>query len=142
MKQIYAIALALFLSACGDQNSGLDMDDFINSVENALGDEALNCGVVEIGESQVETNYCVAEAYANQTPFYAIYKLLGTDSQGATAIVYEADETLTFWNFDSDPGGGGSSNNGKITQNECVTPMLYDLSNFGYENYYNLFWCA
>lgn len=140
MKSFYILILLLLLSGCevSENKSGITMNDFVNTVKSSTGENAIDCGQVEINENQFDTNACMAEAFTNNSQFYAIYMLQGTDSLGAVGLAYGVDEALFFWNFDSDPTGGGSIDNGKITKAECLNAVFS--GNLDSE-YYNVFSC-
>ena len=140
MKNFYILVLLLLLSGCeGTENkSGITMNDFINTVKSSTGENSIDCGQVEINENQFDTNNCMAEAFTNKSQFYAIYMLQGTDSLGAVGLAYAVDESLFFWYFDSDPTGGGSINNGKITKKECLNAIFSGNLNL---DYYDVFSC-
>lgn len=136
---IFLISLATLIS-CGepDNNSGIDFNDFRNAVKSTAGNDAIDCGQVEISSSQLSANTCAADSFLKQAPFFAIYKLRGIDSSFASGIAVGKDNIVYFLFFDSDPSGGGKKNNGYISKTECKNAEYLGNADV---NYYDLFSC-
>ncbi len=127
MRQLL-IATSLVFTMIGCQSSGSDtdeddnielaavFDEFIDEVKTSAGNEAIECGQVNVGESDIEANVCVSESYSNDLPFYAIYQLQGIDSFVAGAISKNENGMLILWSFDSSISGSGSSSDSRISQ--------------------------
>jgi len=139
MSNIKYLILLIALSSCGFylNVNGNNFEAFVNTVKTTAGNDAKDCGLVEIYASQLNANTCVANAFSQQIPFYAIYKLQGIDSSLATAIVSGTDHILYFIFFDSDPSGGGNMNNGKITTTECKNAKYLGKPNVPYSDLFS-----
>ena len=103
---------------CSDGKSGVSFSDFRDAVEARAGDGANECSATE------DPNQCIADSFQNANPAYTVFSGQGTDSQTGSGVAINANSQVYFLNFDADPSGGGSSNNGRITTRECVNPQL------------------
>jgi len=140
------LAIFAFLSACGGSSTkeaGTEgagsFNDFRTEATAQAGTDAVECGTVEVGESQIDANSCVANAFANRETFVAFYKLQGIDSEVASAIVGNARGEVSYWLYDSNPSGGIPASPSRIDKEECKNATLSGSLDTGYEN---LFICA
>lgn len=143
---IWLLATSVFcLTACGgDGSSNSDVEtktfeDFADEVSQSAGDDAVDCGIVEIGESEVSTNTCVAEAFINGEAFYSIYELQGVDSSVGGALSGDAEGEVLQWEFDSNPTGGVPASSSEIESTVCVDAELSGSVDTGYAE---IFTCA
>lgn len=137
--KIWMIAITfLFVTACGgadnDQVEKLSFEDFVVHVSESTDTDAQNCGIVDIEESDVDTNTCVVSAYLNDQSFHALYRLQGIDSEVGAALTGNTEGRVLIWHFDSSPGGGVSSRPSLIEQNECENPELTGSVDSGHED--------
>lgn len=141
MRIVCILLFSIMTKACIQYSgvSGTDFPDFRNQVSLTSGSGSLDCGQVESNGSQLEVNSCVAESFVNKISFFAIYKEQGVDSFIATGIAYVSNSnTLYFMIFDSDPSGGGRSDNGRIDQTECKGAVFQGSVDV---NYFEMFSC-
>ena len=112
----------MFLVSCNasDNKSGLTFNDFQALVKSSAGNNAIDCGFVNINENQLKTNTCITASFVNKLSFYSFYQFQGNDSIGGKAIFSDKNNSLYFWDFDSDPMGQGRPDNGRITKEECL----------------------
>lgn len=127
------------LAACGSGNStrsdevvSKTFDDFKNEVKQSSGEGAMNCGVVKVSDSQVETNTCVAASFVNKKAFYAVYELQGIDSSVGAAWSGLSNGEVSRWSFDSYPAGVAPAKSSSITKTPCVNPTLSGSLDTGY----------
>ncbi len=118
------IACLVFLSACSDDDECNLGDD----LRSRAGKGATNCGHVALGADPNVVDACVTEAFENDQPFYAEYEAQGTDSDVVRGIARNAEGTVTFLLWDSDPSGGGG-HDPVISGDVCVEPATLDQSN-------------
>lgn len=123
IRSRFWLLLALVLTACQEDDTGITFDDFKTRAAEFAGEGAQNCGEAAIDEV-AEQNLCVAVNFANQMASYAIYNLQGIDSQTARAYSVTPEGRVFRLFYDSDPTGGNSDNNGHITVFECLQPRL------------------
>jgi len=127
-RSIFLVLASFGLWSCGgSDNVASDVvvtksfDDFKMEVIEATPSLSVDCGTVEIGESELDVNLCIAGAFANGQAFYAFYELQGFDSGVGEAI--SSDELKVYhWSYDSNPSGGIPASNSLITQTECNNP--------------------
>lgn len=132
-KQLVIIALFTLLNACsGDSVSTKNFSDFQQQVIESAENDAIDCGVVTIDASEIETNSCIGETFTNQQPFFAIYQLQGIDSEVAAAITGTSDSRVYYWTFDSNPAGGTPTSDSIVRSNECINPSLSGTVDTGY----------
>jgi len=128
---IYTLLLAL-TTGCND-NKGSDskfisIDEFEQQVFDSVGDQAINCGKVDINDSPFVVNTCVSDSFIINTPFYAIYIQQGMDSNVASAFAMNSSGVVTYWSYDSDISGGNNSES-RVTSGTCETPSIaFDLN--------------
>lgn len=131
--------------ACNGSDEGeaqintLTLGDFSAEVKGSVSQNAINCGVVVIGESDLDVNTCAAESFSNMEEFYAIYHLQGFDSSVGAAITRENDGAIYVWSFDSSPSGGVPLSNSHIDREKCIDPELSGTVDSGYRE---IFLCA
>lgn len=128
----------------GEEGSGFEVslflkgvhksfDDFEADVANSVDPEADHCGVVDIDESQVDTNTCVADAFVNGRTFYAVYRLQGFDSSVGAALSGDSEGRVWKWRYDSNPAGGVPAAPSKIESTECLDADFSGSVDSGYE---------
>ena len=142
MKQSNAwiLAMSLCFTACGDGSDEVvtkTFEDFMDEVSQSAGDDAVDCGVVEIGESEVSTNTCVAEAFINGEAFYAVYELQGIDSSVGAALSADGEGEVLQWEYDSNPTGGVAAGSSEIDSTVCVDAELSGSVDSGYADIFN-----
>ena len=143
MKQSNAwiLAISLCFTACGGDGSDevvtKTFEDFMDEVSQSAGDDAVDCGVVEIGESEVSTNTCVAEAFINGEAFYAVYELQGIDSSVGAALSADGEGEVLQWEYDSNPTGGVAAGSSEIDSTVCVDAELSGSVDSGYADIFN-----
>ena len=125
MKPYFFLAFltAALLSGCANPDSGTTLNDFQDRLQNDAGSEAVACGTLAILDSRLDANICLTQAFSNATSAYALFLEQGIDSQVAQGTVTQ-NGNVTFYSFDSDPTGGGATDNGKITSSPCEQPQL------------------
>lgn len=146
-KYYLALLVAVALSACGgereDRGDGGDNDeetqhltfsDFAIAVSESAAVGADDCGIVEVGESELEANTCVADAYVYGRAFYAVYELQGIDSNVGAAWSGNTSGEVFLWHYDSHPGGGLSDLASVIETSECISPELSGTVDGSFEN--------
>lgn len=121
-------------SKSSDKVVSKTFDDFKNEVRQSSGEGATNCGVVEVGDSQVEANTCVAAAFVNNEAFYAVYELQGIDSSVGAAWSGRSNGEISRWSFDSNPGGGVPAKSSTTTKTLCANPTLSGSLDSGYQD--------
>ena len=94
----------------------IDVDDYLGYLEALAGDGARDCAA----EASAGVTGCEADAFAAGTPFLAAYEQQGIDSIVWSGKAVTADGRLFVVGFDSDPGGGGRPDNGKIDGFACA----------------------
>jgi hypothetical protein len=107
-----------------DAATGIDSAAFDAFIKSLAEPGSSNCGTVAAGASRNTVDQCVSIRFTSADPFYVRYNLQGVDSSLAQAIVYNPSGTSYFLTFDSDPSGGGASNNGTIEQTSCTDVVL------------------
>jgi hypothetical protein len=116
-----AIACLAFLSACSDD----DECNLGDEARSRAGTGAIDCGHVALGDDPKTVDDCVTEAFETDQPFYAEYEARGTDSDVVRGIARNAEGTVTFLLWDSDPSGGGG-HDPVISGDVCVEPPTLD----------------
>ncbi len=98
MKQwkMWVLAASILgLTGCsGDEDDDIvkiTFEEFAEQVSQSAEDDAVDCGTVLIGESELAANTCVAEAFVNGQAFYAVYQLQGFDSSVGAALSGDSD---------------------------------------------------
>ena len=109
--------MPLGLTACDSGESGVTFADFRNAVEARAGTDAIECS------SQIDPNQCIADAFDRATAAFSVFTGQGIDSQTGNGVAITNTSRVFFLDFDSDPSGGGSSSNGRISTRECVNPQ-------------------
>jgi len=112
------IIATLTISGCTTGDSGIDFGDFRSAVASRAGNGAIECSSTD------DSNQCISDSFQSAMPAYTVFEAQGVDSQGGNGIAITSSSRVFFLNFDSDPSGGGSLNNGRITTRECVNPEL------------------
>ncbi len=147
-KNYLTLLISVALSACGgDNNNGvkgedtqrLKFSDFSTEVSESVEESADNCGVVKVGQSELEANTCVADAYVNDRAFYAVYELEGIDSSVGSAWSGSTSGEVFMWLFDSHPGGGLSDLPSSVEISECINAEFSGTVDVNFEN---VFTCA
>jgi len=115
---IAALITILGISSCTSGESGISFDDFRNAVAARAGSGAVECSNTD------NSNQCIADSFQAVVPAFSVFESQGIDSQGGNGIAITSDSRVFFLNFDSDPSGGGSLNNGSISTRECINPVL------------------
>lgn len=138
------------LAACGgdgirddyeteeDEIVTITFDEFVDEVSASSGDEAVDCGIVEIGASDVDANTCVAQAFVDGQSFFSVYELQGFDSNVGAALSGDSDGKVFRWTYDSNPSGATGSSS-EIDTTECVDAELSGSLDSGYAD---VFSCA
>ena len=67
---------------------------------------------------------CVARAFGNGTPAWAIETESGLRSTLARGVATDADAAVTLFTYDSDPFGGGSVPDPESDARRCGSPLL------------------
>ena len=104
-------------------NSDATFEDFRDQVRDAAGPDAEACGELETDASEIDANSCLARAFTNGTGAWSTVRRQGTDSTVVSGTAVR-DGSVTFYGFDSDPGGSAAEDNGRISTTECVGPSL------------------
>ena len=128
----FICAVVLALTGC---NSNKDPDSKFISIEefeqkllDSVGEQATNCGKVNIGDSPYDVNTCVSDSFIINIAFYAVYIQQGTDSQVASAFTMNSNGVVEYWSYDSDISGGSNSGS-RVTSTVCENPTLtFDLN--------------
>jgi len=126
--KIYICAV-LFALTTGCNNSKdsdskfISIDEFEQKVVDSVGEKAINCGKVDIGDSTFVVNTCVSDSFFINTPFYAIYIQQGTDSSVASAFAMNSSGVVEHWSYDSDISGG-SNRESRVTSTVCENPSV------------------
>jgi len=116
---IIVIAIIFGISGCTSGDSRINFEDFRSAVASRAGNGAIECSSTD------NPNQCIADSFQTVVPAYSVFEATGgIDSQGGSGIALTASSRVFFLDFDSDPSGGGSLNNGRITTRECVNPEL------------------
>lgn len=127
LRSTAVIALLVMLSACSNNSnssrSGTTLEDFRNELLAAAGPNGRACGELAIGESEIDADSCLAEAFTNDTPAWSIVRRQGIDSTVAMGTTVR-HRNVVFYDFDGDPNGGGADDNGRISTRECIEPSL------------------
>ena len=126
---IPAAALVAALAAlvgCADDGVQESFEDFVDDVRAAAGPNAEACPADgpsgdESGESAAA---CVARAFGNGTPAWAIETESGLRSTLARGVATDADAAVTLFTYDSDPFGGGSVPDPESDAERCESPRL------------------
>lgn len=103
---------------CRGGVSGVDFEDFRNSVAKRAGPNAIECSALS------DPNQCIANSFQSATPAYTVYESYGIDSRLGSGLALTKDSKVFFMKFDSDPSGAGRPNNGLISTRECINPQL------------------
>ena len=117
----------LLLVGCGNDSEEVEyksFEGFKNEVVASIDGTYVNCGVVRLGESNLDANTCAAESFQNQTSFIAIYELQGIDSNVGSALVVDGGPEVEKWHYDSNPCGGVPACDSKIYYESCSNPSL------------------
>jgi len=128
---ICTVLLALS-TGCND-NKGSDskfisIDEFEQQVFDSVGEQAINCGKVDINDSPFLVNTCVSDSFIINTPFYAIYIQQGIDSSVVSAFAMNSSGVVEYWTYDSDISGG-SNRESRVTSLICEDPSVaFDLN--------------
>jgi hypothetical protein len=95
----------------------------LDGLEDRAGNGATNCGHVARGADSSSVDSCVIAAFERGAPFFASYERQGEDSRVGFGVASDAQRTVTFLSWDSDPSGG--SNAGAVVSGElCVGPSV------------------
>lgn len=156
MKYTYWIILSFLLvnlAACGSSSSSgssdpdihepandvvsVSFDEFVDEVRQSTESDAVNCGLAEIGESEVTVNTCVAEAFVNDQAFYAAYELQGIDSSVGAAWSGNGSGEILRWDYDSNPAGGVPASSSKVDSVVCIDAELSGSLDSGYADVFN-----
>jgi hypothetical protein len=93
-----------------------------------VGEQAINCSKVGIGDSPLVVNSCVSDSFIINIPFYAVYIKQGIDSNVASAFTMNASGVVEYWSYDSDISGG-SNRESRVTAAVCENPSIsFDLN--------------
>lgn len=122
MRHVVPILIIFLVASCSDSESNVSFDDFLSQVRATAGDGARDCGSSD-ASLNTELNTCVLESFSNNINAFALYKLDGIDSAVYESIVIDSENSVYHLTYDSDPTGGGSSNNGSIFVFECMDPI-------------------
>ncbi len=143
MKQwkIWVLATSISgLTACsGDDVDRITFEEFTEQVSQSAENDAVDCGTVLIGESELSANTCVAEAFVNGQAFYAVYQLQGFDSSVGAALSGDSDGEVLEWEYDSNPAGGVPGSSSRVDSTVCVDAELSGSVDTGYAD---VFSCA
>ena len=128
MRSTIAAALAVLavLAGCADDGVQEAFEDFVDDVRAAAGPGAEACPADgstgdESGESAAA---CVARAFGNGTPAWAIETESGLRSTLARGVATDAAGAVTLFTYDSDPFGGGSVPDPASDARRCASPRL------------------
>ena len=114
---LFIFVASLLVYGCSTGNSGIGLNDFENAVSTQAGRDAIDCGAL------ADPNLCISEGFNNSTAAFVVNIGQGTDSLVASGVAVKSNARVFFMSFDSDPSGGGSLNNGRITTSECINPQ-------------------
>lgn len=117
-SKIFVFISILGISGCTTGDSGINFEDFRNAVAVRAGTGAIECSSTD------NPNQCIEDSFQMAVPAYSVFESDGIDSQGGSGVALTSTSRVFFLHFDSDPSGGGSLNNGRITTRECVNPVL------------------
>jgi|GEM_PF-5452281 len=135
MKYWVCLGAALLVSACGSDNeTEISMDDFVNEVENSVEEDADNCGIVDAGDSKVEANTCVADAFMNDRAFYAVYWLMAFDTAEGRGLSGDGSGAVTLWHYTSNPTGGVPGTPPELNRTECLNASFSGSVDGGYDD--------
>lgn len=156
MKYMYWIILTFLLvnlAACGSSSSSgssdpdihepandvvsVSFDEFVDDVRESTGSDAVNCGLVGVGEPEVTANTCVADAFVNDRAFYAAYELEGIDSAVGAAWSGDGSGEILRWDYDSNPAGGVPASSSKVDSVVCVDAEFSGSVDSGYADVFN-----
>lgn len=116
----------ILLTGCSSNKdlSGISITDYANELSEVAGTNATDCGWVKVGEEREVVDSCVELNLRNKKPFYATYDRQGIDSRISSGIAFNKQGEVYSFNYDSNPSGGISSNDGRIIKSVCDTvPM-------------------
>lgn len=123
VRQAILLAASAAVAVSCNDSGGTTFDDFRFAVRSEAGRNATDCGIVAIGGDRSEANCCILSHYSQALPAFAVYRFQGTDSFVASAVAVDGQRSVTNFGFDSDPNGGGRSDNGRITSRACRNPQ-------------------
>lgn len=136
MRGTICLATSILLVACGGSNgeSEITPDDFVNEVQRSTEANADSCGVVEPGDSQVDANTCVADAFVNGRAFHAVYWLEAFDTVEGAAITGDSRGEVILWRYTSNPTGGVPGSPAEFESDECMNASLSGSVDSGYDD--------
>lgn len=114
----FLLLVCISVQGCDTGESGVTFEDFRNAVSSRAGIGAIDCSTV------VEPNQCIADSFGNVMAAYSVSTSQGIDSLGGTGVAITSSSRVFLMDYDSDPTGGGSLSNGRISTRECVNPQL------------------
>ena len=126
---VFSVLLALMTGCNNSDDSGfISIEEFERQVLDSVGEQATNCGKVDIGDSPFIVNTCVSDSFIINTPFYAVYFKQGIDSSVASALTMNVNGVVEYWSYDSDITGG-SGGESRVTTTVCENPSVaFDLN--------------
>jgi len=126
-KLYICAALLALTTGCNnskDSNSKfISIDEFEQKVVDSVGEKAINCGKVDIGDSPLVVNTCVSDYFFINTSFYAFYIQEGIDSSVVSAFTLNSSGVVEHWSYDSDISGG-SNRESRVTSTVCENPSI------------------
>ena len=106
----------------------INADDFINYLRRLAGDGAQDC-TDATGDGNTEEGIpCQVAAFNAGKNFYSASSHQGIDSYSMSAKVSDENGQIYFVSFDSDPGGGGQLDAGRISGFQCEAPLTDGMS--------------
>lgn len=128
----FICAVLLALTGCNSNESPdskfISIEEFEQKLLDSVGEQAINCGKVNIGDSPYDVNTCVSDSFIINIAFYAVYIQQGTDSHVASAFTMNSSDVVEYWSYDSDISGGSNSGS-RVTSTVCENPTLtFDLN--------------
>lgn len=115
-RALWSALVALHLPACGSC-------DFDEHVRDAAGSGARNCGTFNADELSDAGHECAVDAFRNHKAFFVLFTEAGVDSNVRRAMVGTAQGRVSFFLYDSSPGGGGDGDP-TIDQWQCRDPFI------------------
>ncbi len=126
-KTYICAVLFAFTTGCNNNKDSdskfISIEEFEQKVVDSVGEKAINCGKVDIGDSIFVVNTCVSDSFFINTPFYAIYIRQGTDSSVASALAMNSSGVVEHWSYDSDISGG-SNRESRVISTVCENPNI------------------